>query len=86
MTTRPPDVPPTEDRHARLERQFIDEYLSLRGHTREDLQRLPQEEADALLREASVHASSKLAEVDSRAHFVHEIHGETTGGHKPPGT
>ena len=68
------DTRPSEDPEAPLENAFIDEYLRSRGHDLESVRALPPAEADRLLTEASVYAASKLAEVESRAHFVHEIH------------
>jgi hypothetical protein len=61
---------------AKLEQAFIDEYLRERGVTHEQLRGMPDPEAKALLKQASTYAASKLAEVESRAHYVHEIHEE----------
>jgi hypothetical protein len=68
------DQPPLEERHAALERALIDEFLGRRGHTRPSLTALPAHEAAALLRAAAGYASLRLAEIDSRAHYVDEIH------------
>jgi len=59
-----------------LEAELIDEYLKAHGHDRTSLRALPEDQARRLLTAASVHASSKLSEVESRAHYVHELHGE----------
>lgn len=59
---------------AQLEQAFIAEYLQRRGHTLSSLQALPGELSNALLREASLYASGRLTEVESRAHFVIDIH------------
>ena len=64
---------PTEDPEARLERAFIAEFLQRRGHTLSTLKELPEEQANALMREASLYASGKRTEVESRAHYVEEI-------------
>ena len=56
------DPPPLQDPERQLERALIDEFLRVRGH-------------DARSVEASVHAASKLAEIEARARFVHELHG-----------
>ena len=66
---RVPDAP-----LGQLERSFIDEYVRTRGHDPRALSALPAPERDALLRDASVYASSKLCEVESRSHLVHELH------------
>lgn len=59
---------------AQLERTLIDEFMRARGHDPRKLADLLPLKRDSLLREASVFASSRLAEVESRSHFVHEIH------------
>ena len=66
--------PNTEDIHAFLERTLIEAYLQGKGHALDDLKKLPEEEARQLMKEASTYASSKLAEVELRAHFVQELH------------
>jgi hypothetical protein len=64
---------------AQLERTFIDEFLRARGVDPRTLDQLPEIEAKALLKAASIYAAMKLTEVEARAHFVHEIHdGRTT--------
>jgi hypothetical protein len=70
------DVPPIQDHEAKLERALIDEFLRQRGHPREELLTLPEEEQTRLLREARRYASERLAEIEARAHYVKEIHGE----------
>ena len=57
-----------------LERAFIAEFLQQRGHTFESVQALPDAEAHALLQQASVYASGRLTEVESRAHYVEDMH------------
>jgi hypothetical protein len=59
---------------ATLERAFIEEYIRRRGYDPLELAALPDETRDALLRDASVYASAKLTEVESRSHFLDEIH------------
>jgi hypothetical protein len=73
-----------EDPQGQLERAFIDEFLRLRGYDRVSLKLLPEQEVMLLMKQASVYASGKLTEVESRAHFVHEIHGRPDDIHKPP--
>jgi hypothetical protein len=57
-----------------LERTLIEEYLRGRGYDPLKLSDLPESERRLLLKEASVYASSKLSEVESRSHYVQEIH------------
>lgn len=66
---------PMEEPQAALERAFIDEYLRARGHSLPTLHELPAETVKTLLREATLYAAVKLAEVEARATFVHDIHG-----------
>jgi hypothetical protein len=69
-----PDEPVQGDPVAGLERAFIAEFLERRGYTAATLHDLPESEADALMKQASVYASAKLSEVEARAHYVHDIH------------
>ena len=72
----PPDpgVPPRSDQTARLEQAFITEFLERRGFTTATLDQLPEADRHRLLTEASSYASARLAEVESRAHYIHELH------------
>jgi hypothetical protein len=65
-----------------LERMLIDEFLRLRGLDREALDRLPEAERHDLLAQASSYASSRLTEIESRSHYVQELHGaQDASGH-----
>ena len=57
-----------------LERKYIQEYLQSQGVNLENLGKMPKVEQQHLMREASKYASLKLAEVESRAKFRHDIH------------
>jgi hypothetical protein len=70
------DVPRMTHPDGRLEQILIDDFLRARGIDSAALQRLPPDEAKRLLTEASTYASEKLAEVEARAHYVHDIHSE----------
>lgn len=59
---------------AQLERALIDEFVRARGHDPARLNHLAAQEREALLADASTYASAKLAEVESRSHYVHQIH------------
>jgi hypothetical protein len=68
------DGPPVDPPDAGLERVFIDEFLQARGHTPQSVLQLPEPERAALLRAAAEHASLRLAEIESRARYIDEIH------------
>lgn len=74
MTPKERGDRPLEDPEGHLESALIEEFLRSRGLDSVALRALPQDAATRVLTEASVYASTKLAEVESRAHFVHEIH------------
>ena len=59
---------------AALERALIDEYLQSLGYSQATLGVLPREQAEALLKQASTYASGRMTEVESRYHYVHDIH------------
>jgi hypothetical protein len=69
-----PDTAPRHDQTADLERALIAEFLELRGHTADSVHALPEADRHALMREASLYASSKLMEVESRARYVEDLH------------
>ena len=66
---------PLVDPMASLERALIQQYLTERGYSLENLARLPPDEQRQLLVKASQYAALHLAEVDARATYVHDIHG-----------
>jgi hypothetical protein len=66
--------PLMEDVHAFLEKTLIEAYLKGKGYMRVELKSLPEAEAKQLMKEASIYASGKLAELEERAHFVQELH------------
>jgi hypothetical protein len=59
---------------AQLENALIDEFLRSRNLDSRALHALAGDELKRVMTEATAYASAKLAEVESRAHFVHEIH------------
>jgi len=71
---RDADTPARSDQTAQLEQAFILEFIERQGYTPEDVRTLPAAEADALRKAASSYASARLAEMESRAQYVHEIH------------
>jgi hypothetical protein len=68
------DVRPMKDPEGQLEKSLINEFIRMRGHEPDALESLSEGERTHLLAEASVYAAGKLAEIEARAHFVHEIH------------
>jgi hypothetical protein len=79
MATDQRDIPPIEDPKGQLERGLIDEFLWRRGYSREAVSRMPESEAKPLLAAASIYAAAKLTEIESRSHYVHDIHGARRG-------
>ena len=73
-TTLGPEAP-----LGQLERALIDEFIRARGHDPLRLTDLPPHEREALLKDASVYASAKLTEIESRSHFLHELHDSPPG-------
>jgi hypothetical protein len=65
-----------QDPKARLERALIEEYLQLHGESLATVSFAapPQQQ---LLIQAARYADVRLAEIDARAAYVHEIHGDT---------
>ena len=57
-----------------LERTLIEGFVRSKGYDPDRLNELDDATREALLKEASVYASARLAEVEARSHFVHEIH------------
>lgn len=70
---------PLEDPMALLERAFIEQYLRQQNHTFDSIQLLGTEERRLLMVKAAQHAAVRLAEVDARSAYVHEIHGAKEG-------
>ena len=70
---------PLEDPMAPLERAFIEQYLREHGHSAESILRLPADERRVVMVKAAQHAAVRLAEVDARSAYVHEIHGAKEG-------
>ena len=59
-----------------LERQYIIDYLAVRGYSLKDLKTLPKEKANELMTVACRYASLKLAEIESRSKFIRKLHFE----------
>jgi hypothetical protein len=66
--------PLAADPHAEVEKMYIAEYLKSKGCSLEGLAELPEEMVRALMEEASMYASLKLAELETGAAFVGALH------------
>ena len=75
MSARQTDTSALEDPLGQLERAFIEEFVRREGHDPLTLHDLPEPQRHALLKDTSTYAAGRLTEVESRAHFVHDIHG-----------
>ncbi len=75
MTRPERDLPPVHAQFGQLEEAFIDEFLQAHDCDRARLASMPLAEREALLKAASIYASSKLAEVDSWSRLLREMHG-----------
>ena len=69
------DSPPLEEPLAKLELALIDEYLRTQGYDPVAVRKRSDAAAKAALRDAAIYAAIRLTEVESRAHYIHEIHG-----------
>ena len=78
-----PDPPAVKDRQTPLERALIDEFLRTHGYDPANVSGPPNAEIELLMKQACTYASGKLAEVEARAQFVHDIHGGVEDVHKP---
>jgi len=64
---------PEHDIRALLEKGLIDEYLKDKGYDRGSLKKLPEDEAHRLMTEASIYASGKLAEIETKARYKQNL-------------
>jgi hypothetical protein len=74
MSTPLTEVRPVEDPTGHLELAFIDQFIRSRGYDPAALAALPAELRQSLQKLATAYAGAKLAEMESRAHYVHELH------------
>jgi len=71
----PPDTTPLEEPQARLELAFIEEFLRSLGYDPADVRHRTDATAHQLMAQASTYAAIRLTEVESRARYIHDIHG-----------
>ena len=64
-----------EDPEARLERALIEEFLQARGYSLAMVNFRSPAEHQGLLAQAAQYAAVRLAEIDARAAYIHQIHG-----------
>jgi hypothetical protein len=76
MRTTNLDTPHIEQPLAGLERQLIAAYLADAGFEYYALLARHDEEARRLLARAGLYASERLSQIEARAHYVHDLHGE----------
>ena len=74
MANMDPDVPPLHEPLAQLERHLIDDYLLALGYDPDAVRQRRDTAARALMAAASQHAALRLTEVESRAHYIRELH------------
>lgn len=67
------DKPPIRPPRADAEREFVEEYVRARGYDPSELPDLPERERQTLLKEASLHASAKLAETSVTFDFLNVL-------------
>jgi hypothetical protein len=75
MPSERPDSGSVEDPESQLEQAFIAEFLRAHGYDTHTIKELPEEQRTQFMKQASVYAAGKLAEVEARAQFVKELHG-----------
>lgn len=76
----PIDRPPIQDPLAELERQLMKAYLAGAGQDLHTLLLRDDEAARSTLANASRYAASKLAEIESRLHYLQKLHERPVGG------
>jgi hypothetical protein len=65
-----------EDPQAKLERALIEEFLQTQGCSLSSVSLKSPGERQALLVQAAQYAAVRLAEIDARAAYIHQIHGD----------
>ena len=76
MTPNPDPVNPLEEPLAQLERELMTAYIAGAGENIETLVSRTDEQARRLLADASMYATARLAEVESRLHYLRSLRGE----------
>ena len=76
MMTTTIDSRTFEEPLAQLERELINAYIKGAGHDPAALRAREDDAARRVLAEASLYASARLTEVESRSHYLHSLRGE----------
>ena len=76
MTTKEPINRPIEDPLAQLERELMTAYVAGAGQDLHTLLARSDDQARQLLTEASLYASARLTEVESRFHYLRSLRGQ----------
>ena len=76
MTPNPDPVTPVEEPLSQLERELMTAYIAGAGENIETLVSRTDEQARRLLADASMYATARLAEVESRLHYLKSLRGE----------
>ena len=76
MTKNHTETIPIEEPLAQLERELISAYIRGAGEDLEALMKRDDEDARKLLAQASLYASTRLTEVESRSHYLHKLRGQ----------
>ncbi len=63
-----------EHKQDKLSRMYIEEYLRSKGLSWEKVHKMPEAQAKKIMAEASTYAALKLAEVETRARVVGDMH------------
>jgi hypothetical protein len=76
MATHDAPASPLQEPLAELERALISAYVTGAGQDLEALLERTDEDARRLLTDASLYATAKLSEVESRSHYLRSLRGE----------
>ncbi len=74
MANLDPDAPPLDEPQAQLERRLIEEYVRNLGLDPDAVRTCSDPAARKVLTDAAQYAALKLTEVESRAHYVRDLH------------
>ena len=76
----------TPHRHTpldQLEQALIEQFIRMRGYDPAKLTELAPDALRALLKDASTYACGKLTEVESRSHYLDDLHDGSGGPPRP---
>jgi hypothetical protein len=74
--TKDMDRAPIADPNADLERALIEDFIRGRGYDPATLHALPEDLQYRLRCDATAHAAGRLTEMEARAHYIDELHGQ----------